>query len=82
MLQNLLTQTSTFVPKHGEWIVDYIGFSANGWTQEAKSLARDVKQTGEFGKNWRAVDFRLLDLELVNEDLKRWTLTVNGKSSL
>ncbi len=78
VLRHLLTQTAHFVPKGGEWTVEYIGFAASGWTQEAKALARDVKRSGEFGKNWRAVDFRLLELENVNADLTRWAPQING----
>jgi AAA+ ATPase superfamily predicted ATPase len=78
VLRNLITQTPYFVPKQDEWTVDVIGFSAVGWTAEAKSLAHELKRTGEVGANWRVVDCRLLDLENVHADLTRWSLSANG----
>jgi AAA+ ATPase superfamily predicted ATPase len=77
VLRNLIMQTPTIVPKYGEWIVDYFGFASSGWTREAKALAADVKRTSEAGKNWKADDFRLMDLELVNSDFTRWTPVIN-----
>ncbi len=78
VLRHLLMQTPNLVPKYGEWTLDYVGFSASGWTDEAKALAREIKRSGEVGKNWRAVDFRLLDLEQVNQDLIHWSVAANG----
>lgn len=80
VLQHLSAQTAHFVPKHDEWIVDFIGFSARGWTNEAKSLAHQIKRAGEFGGNWRVVDCRLLDLESVYADLHRWSPSTNGSN--
>lgn len=73
VLRHLIAETSYFVPKFGEWTVDFIGFSASGWTTEARALAHTVKQTRESGTNWQTVDFHLLDLENVHADLARWT---------
>ncbi len=72
ILRNLIMETSNFIPKYGEWTIEYVGFASQGWTAEAKALAREIKRTGEFGSRWRAVDFRLLDLAYVNADLSRW----------
>ncbi len=81
ILRNLIMNTPKVIPRaSGDWTIDYVGFAAKGWTQEAKSLAYDVKRTGEFGNHWRAIDFRLLDLENVTTDLRLWMPTINGAS--
>ena len=78
ILRHLITQASHFVPKRDQWTVDMLGFSAEGWTTEAKSLALEIKRSGEFSANWRVVDCRLLDLESIYADLARWTPAANG----
>jgi hypothetical protein len=78
ILRHLITEASYFVPKRDQWTIDMLGFSADGWTAEAKSLALEIKRIGEFGKNWRVVDCRLLDLESVYADLARWKPAANG----
>jgi AAA+ ATPase superfamily predicted ATPase len=78
-LRNLIMATPTFVPKQGDWTVDYLGFSANGWTEDAKSLAQDINKSGEKGATWQAASCRLLDLEEVIADLQRWTPQLNDE---
>jgi AAA+ ATPase superfamily predicted ATPase len=72
-LRGLIMATPAFVPKHGDWTVEYLGFSADGWTEDAQSLAQDINKSGEAGTNWRAVNCRLLDLKEVVADLQRWS---------
>ncbi len=76
VLRKLITGTANFIPKHGQWTVDYVAFASQGWMPEAEALARDIERTGESGRNWRAVDVRLLDLARVNEDLSQWLPSV------
>jgi len=73
ILRDLIVRTSTFVPKHGEWTVDYVAFASSGWTEETEALVRDIERTGESGRNWHAVNVRLLDLSQINEDLAHWS---------
>ena len=74
-LRDLLEQTAFFVPRAGKWRVDYLGFSINGWTTEAKMLAQDVLTSDAGKSNWQAADVKLLSLEDVTEDLVRWMPT-------
>ena len=71
-LRDLLEQTSSFVPKKGKWIVDYLGFSASGWTMEAETLARDIQVSGAAKSNWQSESFKLYNLENISADLARW----------
>ena len=71
-LRDLLEQTSSFVPKKGKWIVDYLGFSASGWTMEAETLAQDVQVSGAAKANWQSESFKLFNLEDISADLARW----------
>jgi len=59
-------------PKRGEWTVEFVGFSLQGWTDDAKELAESITADGEARKNWRSHSFRLLNLEDVYADLKKW----------
>ncbi|MCA9970592.1 MAG: ATP-binding protein [Anaerolineales bacterium] len=76
-LRELINQTNAIVPKTGTWRVYYYGFSRKGWTEEAETLARAIRQIGESGKNWSAADLYLLDLEQINRDLVRWSVPMN-----
>lgn len=81
VLRNLVVGTSNFIPKHGEWTVNYVAFASHGWMPEAEALARDIERTGESGRNWHATDVRLLDLSQVNEDLSHWSPPVTKITS-
>lgn len=76
-LIDLLEQTSSYVPKKGKWRVDYLGFSAAGWTAEAEALARDVEKSDEVKSNWQASGFTLLNLRDISADLVRWMPSVS-----
>lgn len=71
-LHALIKQADNVTPKRGEWTVDFVGFSAKGWSSEAQALAAAVTTGNEAGKNWRAGSCRLLNLENVYADLKEW----------
>lgn len=72
-LRTLLETADNVVPKRGEWAVDFIGFSAQGWTEEAEATARDIAVNGDSGRNWRTNSCRLLNLENVYTDLRQWS---------
>lgn len=71
-LRDLLERASSFVPPKGKWTVDFLGFSAHGWTLEAETLAQDVQVSGAAKANWKSESFNLLNLEDVSTDLVRW----------
>jgi hypothetical protein len=76
-LRELVNQTEALVPKNGDWEIYYFGFASSGWTEEARTQADAVHRTGESGRNWRAADFYLLDLETINADLIRWSVPIH-----
>jgi hypothetical protein len=61
------------LPKKGQWSVYYAGFSAGGWTADAADLIQKMIDRNSIGKNWRAAGFRLMDLQQVDDDLRRWS---------
>ncbi len=70
-LQELVSKTSSIVPQRGKWKVSYVGFSAGGWTPDAVSFAKGLRNGGVSGDNWKAVWSKLLDLEEIDDDLGR-----------
>lgn len=77
-LRTLFKNADKATPKRGMWTVDFIGFSAHGWTAEAQELAATVATDGDSGKYWQASNCRLLTLEDVYGDLKRWFPATTG----
>lgn len=71
-LRALIKNADNVTPKRGEWTVEFIGFSAQGWSDGAKELAAAITTDGEAKKNWRSHSCRLLNLEDVYADLKKW----------
>jgi uncharacterized protein len=73
VLTTLFKSADNVTPKRGEWTIDFIGFSAQGWSSEAQTLAAQVTAgDNEAGKNWRVNRCHLLSLEDVYADLKEW----------
>jgi uncharacterized protein len=70
VLQALVKTADNVVPKRGEWTIDVIGFSAQGWTEAAEAAARFNKDSG---RNWKTASYRLLTLEDVYADFVRWS---------
>lgn len=73
VIRDLVSRTPAMIPKKGNWSVHYVGFAANGWTQEAAGTAAKTVESEASGKNWRANGVRLLDLYQVDADLLRWS---------
>ncbi|MEM7117161.1 MAG: ATP-binding protein [Chloroflexota bacterium] len=67
-LTQLVKQTSSVVPKGDDWHVYYIGFSAHGWTEQARETARQISKSPD----WHVAGMRLLNLDEVDADLIRW----------
>jgi hypothetical protein len=68
-LQELVAKTSAVVPTKGKWSVAYLGFASSGWTDSAQSYAQGITHSGVFGQNWKPVWSKLLDLEMIDDDL-------------
>ncbi|MGH2538799.1 MAG: ATP-binding protein [Candidatus Promineifilaceae bacterium] len=70
-MQALVAKTASVVPSKGNWSVGYLGFSSSGWTEGAQSYARGLTRSGVFGQNWKVDWSKLLDLDMVDDDLVR-----------
>ena len=73
IVRDLIARTSDALPKKGSWSVYYLGFSAGGWTEDAPDLIEKMIDRNGSGKNWRSTGFKLLDLDQVDADLRRWS---------
>jgi AAA+ ATPase superfamily predicted ATPase len=72
-IQDLLNRAADVVPKKGRWSVYYVGFSSAGWTDQAAASAQRLLEKIGDGTNWQAEGIQLLDLNQVDDDLRRWT---------
>lgn len=75
-LRTLFNNANDVTPKRGEWTVDFVGYSAQGWSEDAQALAAQVAVNGEAGNNWQAKNCRLLSLEDIYADMKRWSPSI------
>lgn len=75
VMDDLIKKTSLVVPGDGEkWSVYYVGFSAGGWQEGIMPEIEEQAEKRAKGKNWRFAGVRLLDLDMVDRDLARWTV--------
>jgi uncharacterized protein len=72
-LHDLITNTELVVPKRGKWSVLYVGFAANGWTDDAAAILKELAGGAAAEHNWHVADVLLLDLNKVDADLSRWS---------
>ena len=72
VLHDLVSKTGEIVPRRGNWAVYYLGFARGGWTKAAAAFANEQTKAGT---NWHIEGMRLLDLEQVDADLTRWTVS-------
>ena len=76
-LDALIRKTAQVVPKSGDWRVQYVLFSAAGWTNEARARADWSVATGATARGrqrWRPAGVRLVDLPTVDRDLTEWAV--------
>ena len=77
-IESLLSHTRQIIPDsddNEEWKIYYIGFSARGWTAEARAKAEKSVMNSKptRGKlRWQPVGIRLLDLPEVDANLQEW----------
>lgn len=72
-LSDLVAKTSEIAPKQGEWTVSYLGFARGGWTDPAKQYADEISKKPKTTDNWVSDSVLLIDLDRVDEDMRRWT---------
>ena len=65
-------KASKVVPTSGNWQVFFLGFSREGWNENAVEYARNIAQAHLAGANWQIQGMRLLTLEDVDTDLHGW----------
>lgn len=61
------------VPKRGKWKVFFVGFSRAGWTSGAVAFQNQTNQQPAVGSNWVSTGVHLVELDRLDQDLKRWT---------
>jgi AAA+ ATPase superfamily predicted ATPase len=73
VLQELVEKKAPkVVPASGNWQVSFLGFSREGWNENALETARNIAQEQPAGANWKILGMRLLTLDEVDDDLCRW----------
>lgn len=70
----LVRNTTAILPDRRDWTVYFTLFSASGWTAEAQAKAEATvsAQENRGRKRWQSAGIRLLDLEEIDEDFRRW----------
>lgn len=72
---NLAQHTKSILPRTENWRIYYVGFSAYGWTERAKTEAiKAVSSERTSRTRWEIEGIRLLDLKQVDTDLTRWSV--------
>ena len=72
-LQELIEKKAPrVVPPAGNWQVYFLGFSREGWNENAVEYMRQVSRALPSGTNWQTQGMRLLTLEDVDTDLHAW----------
>jgi hypothetical protein len=72
-LQELVEKkASRVVPTSGNWQVFFLGFSREGWNENAVEYARNITQMRPAEANWQIQGMRLLTLDEVDTDLHGW----------
>ncbi len=73
ILQELVEKKAAkVVPPSGNWQVYYLGFSREGWNENAVEYAQKIAQAPPVGTNWQMQGIRLLTLDEVDADLHDW----------
>jgi AAA+ ATPase superfamily predicted ATPase len=76
ILQELVEKkASKVVPPSGNWQVYFLGFSREGWNENAVEYARNIDHVHSAGINWQVQGIRLLTLDDVDTDLREWAST-------
>jgi hypothetical protein len=65
-------KTPKVVPPSSNWQVYFLGFSREGWNENAAEYARNIAQMCPSETNWQILGMRLLTLVDVDADLHEW----------
>lgn len=76
-IEEMAARMPPLVPNRGKWTVYFLGFAANGWTEEAAAQAEQIVMRKKSSNQWQVAGIKLLDLNQVNTDLARWTVSAN-----
>ncbi len=66
-------KAARIVPKRGKWKVYFLGFSRSAWTAGAHAYQVQIDKQPVTGSNWASTGMRLVQLDLLDQDLTRWT---------
>ena len=66
-------RAARIIPERGKWRVYFLGFSRSGWTSGALAYQQEVYRQPIQGENWVSIGLRLVTLDELDENLKRWT---------
>jgi uncharacterized protein len=73
VLEELIEKKATrLIPTTGNWRVFFLGFSREGWNEHAEAYARNIVRSLPAQPNWQIEGVRLLTLEEVDQDLRKW----------
>lgn len=72
VLENLVAKTRAILPDERKWRVYYLGFSRQGWTEEAQAYAAELEEGIDAQENWSTAGVQLLDLERVDQEMSDW----------
>lgn len=73
VLQELVEKKSPMViPASGNWQVFFLGFSREGWNENAVDYANKVVHSHTACTNWTTAGMKLLSLAEVDSDLREW----------
>lgn len=81
VLTALRDKVAAVLPAEGAWKVHLLGFSRQGWTDEARRLARAWARTPIEGERWSSIGIKLLDLGDVDRDLATWEQPGRSRSA-
>jgi hypothetical protein len=61
------------IPRQGNWKVFFVGFSRAGWTSGAFAYQEQINQQPPTGTNWNASGMLLVELDQLDQDMRKWT---------
>ena len=66
-------RAARIIHERGKWRVYFLGFSRSGWTSGALAYQEEINQHPVQGENWGSIGLRLVTLDELDDDLKKWT---------
>ena len=66
-------KSEKIIPRQGNWNVFFVGFSRAGWTSGALTYQEKINQQPPAGKNWKANGMLLVELDQLDQNMRKWT---------